>query len=82
MGGNASEWCWDWYDEIMFDWLPVENPSVDHKSEVKKKAELGYDLKVMRGASWTTDARQISRRGAYRPMNIFSTGIRLVRNVE
>ncbi len=82
MGGNASEWCWDWYDEIMFEWLPIENPSIDHAEDVKQKSRYGHDFKVIRGGSWYGGPIETSIRGTYRPMNIFSTGIRLVRNAE
>jgi formylglycine-generating enzyme required for sulfatase activity len=82
LGGNASEWCWDWYDEVMFEWLLVENPSVDRLEDVKQKDRHGYDLKVRRGAAWNTGPRKIARRGAYQPKNISMTGIRLIRNVE
>lgn len=82
MGGNADEWCWDWYDEIMFEWLPVENPSVDRLEDVKQKSRYGYDFKVIRGASWDSQPIEITSRGTYRPKNISMTGIRLVRNGE
>lgn len=81
MGGNADEWCWDWYDEIMFEWLPIENPSVDKSADVKKKASTRYDSRVLRGNSWIDrEAREIALRGAYPPKNIGFIGIRLVRN--
>lgn len=82
MGGDADEWCWDWYDKIMFEWLPVENPSVDNSADVKKKSTGGDDLKVRRGTTWEGKAMEIARRGSYPPKNISFTGIRLVRNVE
>ncbi|WP_020614734.1 formylglycine-generating enzyme family protein [Sediminispirochaeta bajacaliforniensis] len=82
MGGNADEWCWDWYDEVMFKWLPVENPSVDRREDVHVKFYQGDDLKIIRGGSWNTSANEIGRRSAYPPKNISMTGIRLVRNVE
>ena len=82
MGGDADEWCWDWYDEVMFDWLPDKNPSVDKISDVKQKSRYGYNFKVIRGASWNSQAITIASRGTYRPMNISMTGIRLVRNAE
>jgi formylglycine-generating enzyme len=82
MGGNASEWCWDWYDEVMFEWLSTENPSVDYRDDVKVKSRYGDDKKIIRGSSWYLGERAVFRRSAYPPKNIGMTGIRLVRNAE
>ena len=82
MGGNADEWCWDWYDRSMYKWLPTKDPSVDKSEDVKEKVPPGYDLKVIRGGSWYFGIIPISERSSYRPENISITGIRLVRNAN
>ncbi|MDC7240354.1 MAG: formylglycine-generating enzyme family protein, partial [Spirochaetales bacterium] len=82
LGGNASEWCWDWYDEVMYEWLPAENPSVDLFQDIKEKSIYRHKLKVRRGAAWNSGPRESFRRGGYQPQNISMTGIRLVRNAQ
>lgn len=83
MEGNASEWCWDWYDKVMFEWLPKENPSVDTMEQIRmppfgEKNERDY--KVYRGTNWWGIPFGSVRRGGYPAKHLYVIGIRLVKN--
>lgn len=83
MAGNASEWCWDWYDKVMFEWLPKENPSVDTMEQIRMPpfgTKNKRDYKVVRGSDWWNVPLAVSSRGCYPARHILVIGIRLVRN--
>ena len=83
MAGNADEWCWDWYDKVMFEWLPKENPSVDTMEQIRMPpfgTKSKRDYKVVRGANWWGKPHICMVRDHYPARHLYVTGIRLVRN--
>ena len=77
MSGNVSEWCWDWYKEILSDNLM--NP----------KGPVAGTAKIHRGGSWTSEVWEksfdedcsVSKRAAWIPtMKDNNLGFRVVRS--
>ena len=90
MGGLVSEYCYDWYDKKMWEWLPQENPCFETLSMVSEDklpkvndrgiSQLG---KVYKGADWYWEPEGTYSWRTPQSLNGASTtGIRLVRNYD
>lgn len=86
-GGLVSEWCYDWYDEKMWSWLPKENPCFEKLSMLEKESltksyrGISQLSKVYKGA----DRNEYPNATWYNRFSLLLTnsstiGIRLVRN--
>ena len=88
MGGLVSEYCYDWYDEKMWEWLPQENPcfetlSMVSEDKLPKVNDMGISQlsKVFKGA----DRNEYTYASSYNRFSLLlphssTVGIRLVRN--
>lgn len=89
MGGLVSEYCYDWYDKKMWEWLPQENPCFETLSMVsedklpKPKRGISQLGKVYKGADWYWSPKgTYSWRNKQSLNGASTTGIRLVRNYD
>lgn len=80
MGGLVSEYCYDWYDENMWQWLPEKDPCFEKISMLKDKQNFEW-YKTNRGADWSwSPLASYYGRGIQSLDGSSTTGIRLVRN--
>ena len=76
MSGNASEWCWDWFDSHYYTTSAVTNPPGPADSP-------SLALRVRRGGSWNHGSanNRVFIRDSYDPgaLNVWTIGFRVVR---
>lgn len=89
MGGLVSEYCYDWYDEKMWEWLPQENPCFETLSMLsedklpKPKRGISQLSKVYKGADRDENLYASSHyRFSLLLPHSSTIGIRLVRNYD
>lgn len=80
MGGLVSEYCYDWYDERMWEWLSQKDPCFENLSMMKNKETFNW-TKCYRGADWYWNPKgTFSWRNDQFLDGGSTTGIRLVRS--
>jgi formylglycine-generating enzyme required for sulfatase activity len=75
IGGNITEWCWDWYDARYYSYSPSDNPL---------GAEGGED-RVQRGGSWkypASSAKASNREYDFPFKGSLTNGLRLCRTAQ
>ncbi len=75
IGGNITEWCWDWYDANYYSYSPSGNPL---------GADGGED-RVQRGGSWkypASSAKATNREYDYPFKSSLTNGLRLCRTAK
>lgn len=89
MGGLVSEYCYDWYDKKMWEWLPQENPCFETLSMLsedklpKPKRGISQLSKVYKGADRDENLYASSHyRFSLLLPHSSTIGIRLVRNYD
>lgn len=86
MAGNASTWCWDYYDEYYYTNSPIKNPWGPKEPNATKylSPELAKHARSVRGGNILDDSSYCSvhMRKLSVEWNRWYIGMRLVRNAK